>query len=175
MDDVQDQPVGKSTKYSSAAQTTARRLLRRLMAERNIRTTQMATVLGEEAHTIRRALNGSRTITLDEVVLIASLGGYSLDEHLLGGGGATPRSAAVKSGEPLENSLSRVFAAIADLLANNGGMPSSSSFKPLEMSELPDRPERRSKQQPETDTPRRPRGRPRKTSIPPDELPGPQW
>ena len=62
-------------------QELARQLLRRLIAERNLRTATIAHMLNVEAHTLRRMLNGSRAIALDEMVAIANYGGYSLDEH----------------------------------------------------------------------------------------------
>lgn len=98
-------------------QDLARQLLRRLMAERNLRTADASRLLNVETHTLRRMLNGSRAIALDEIVIIANYGGYSLDEqfglhaHKNGSNGGN-RNASVNEG------LGRVFSAIAELLSS---------------------------------------------------------
>ena len=99
---------------------------------------------------------------------------YLLTEEFLGGAPSGVRTSS--SSEPLENSLSRVFAAIADLLANGaGGSAAPRKFEPLESVELPSKPDGRRKEHVDSDTPRRGRGRPRKTPLPVEDLPGPQW
>jgi hypothetical protein len=98
-------------------QELARQLLRRLMAERNLRTTGISKVLNVEAHTVRRMLNGSRAISLDEMVLIANLGGYSLDAQF-SLGGASGNGSATRSNACVNDGLGRVFSAIAELLSS---------------------------------------------------------
>jgi hypothetical protein len=99
-------------------QELARQLLRRLMAERNLRTTGISKVLNVESHTVRRMLNGSRAISLDEMVLIARLGGYSLDAQFgLGGGNGSYATGRSSNNE----GLGRVFQAIAELLSAGAG------------------------------------------------------
>jgi hypothetical protein len=154
-------------------QAIARKMLRRLMAERNVRTTGMGQVLGIESHTIRRMLNGSRNITLEEIVVIATLGGYSLDEYFLAG---SPRvmSQQPSRAENVEGNLSKVFSAIAELLAGNAAEAASA---------LPDNPiwdkvrkvSARQPSQVSSDPSKRGRGRPRKYTAGNDGLPGPQW
>jgi hypothetical protein len=98
-------------------QDLARQLLRRLMAERNMRTTGICQLLNVESHTVRRMLNGSRAISLDELVTIAQLGGYSLDAQFKLGGTATG-AGAKRDSNCVNDSLGKVFAAIADLLSS---------------------------------------------------------
>ena len=97
-------------------QELARQLLRRLMAERNLRTAGIAQLLNVEAHTVRRMLNGSRAIALDEMVDISRLGGYSLDTHF----GLTPSAAMNSTARQgnVNDGLGRVFSAIAELLSS---------------------------------------------------------
>ena len=171
MTEIEEQADEVVTRYSTEPQTQARKLLRRLMAERNIRTTGAAVLLGEEAHTVRRMLNGARAMTLDEMVLIATLGGYSLDEHFLHQ--APPaRVAQANKEEILENNLGRVFAAIADLLTSRN--PNAQPAPSLPTSAFDDPPLRRKAGTATGTAPKRGRGRPRKSSGE-DGLPGPQW
>jgi plasmid maintenance system antidote protein VapI len=96
-------------------QGQARQLLRRLMADRNLRTDGVSQLIGVEPHTLRRMLNGSRAISLDEMVLIAQLGDYSLDQQFkLGGGGSVQNSAQIAD---VNGGLGKVFGAIAELLS----------------------------------------------------------
>jgi hypothetical protein len=162
-------------------QDAARMLLRRLMAERALRTTPASKVLGVETHTLRRMLNGSRAITLQEMITICRLGGYSLDDIFLSGktsgGPATVRS---KSSAGTEESLGRVFSAIAELLTGQ----SVSVGRPEQLPDYaaPPTKERRPYGSRKAETPAEPgepgakrgRGRPRK-NFGPDGLPGPQW
>ena len=147
-------------------------LLRRLMAERNLRTSGAAELLGEEPHTVRRMLNGSRAIALSEIVLIARLGGYSLDEIFLQ---AQRPSAAARQGSS-EESLSKVFGAIADLLsgtvAPNPQPAQSISYVPRPSKAAASDSAHGSQRG--VATGKRGRGRPRK-AVGPDGLPGPQW
>jgi plasmid maintenance system antidote protein VapI len=112
-------------KHGSDVQAQARKMLRRLMADRNMRTTQFASLIGEESHTVRRMLNGSRAITLDDVVKLAVLGAYSLDEAFLQ---REQTSSQVRSApQSVDSNLSRVFSAIAELLspATDAGTPAT--------------------------------------------------
>jgi plasmid maintenance system antidote protein VapI len=112
-------------KHGGEVQAQARTMLRRLMADRNMRTTQFASLIGEESHTVRRMLNGSRAITLDEVVKMAVLGGYSLDEAFLQR--AQTSTQARSAPQSVDSNLSRVFSAIAELLspADDSGAPAT--------------------------------------------------
>jgi hypothetical protein len=166
-------------------QEQARQLLRRLMAELNLRTTGISKVLNVESHTVRRMLNGSRQISLDEMVLMANLGGYSLDEYFLGGARHAGRPSTAGGGRSFEENLGRVFGAIAELLDGSEAAP------PAQARRVPAvRPPRRRRSPAELrgeapaprqasgdpDAPRRGRGRPRKYPLPDErDLPGPQW
>ena len=156
-------------KSATDAQSHARKLVRRLMAERNLRTEEMARLVGLEAHTMRRLLKGIRNVTLDEMILIASIGGFSLDEHFLN----RPASPVASQPAAVENNLSRVFAAIADLLAPNGNTAPASSppSETLFTSRTEAHPKVRSA--PEEGGKRR-RGRPRKYPLEPSGGQGPQ-
>jgi plasmid maintenance system antidote protein VapI len=115
---VQKQSMSTTTTEAVTpdVQAVARQLLRRLIAERNLRTTGISQILGVETHTLRRMLNGSRAIALDEMVLIARLGGYSLDEHF--GLHSNGTSNGGRNSANVNDGLGRVFAAIAELLSS---------------------------------------------------------
>src|SRR4051812_11295737 len=163
--------------YLNSPQVKARTMLRRLMAERNIRVGGVAPLLGHETHTIRRMLNGSRNMALEEVVKIATLGGYSLDEYLLQRPRPAVHQAAAQS-EVVELNLSKVFAAIADLLSTRNAA-SKEELKLADLSKFqhPAREKPPAKPAPAQSSvgTGRPRGRPRKTPLGPDGLPGPRW
>jgi plasmid maintenance system antidote protein VapI len=150
-------------------QELARMLMRRLIAERNLRTSGISHLLGQETHTVRRMLNGQRAISLVEVVLIARLGGYSLDEVFL----QSKRPSTAMRQSSSEESLSKVFGAIADLLSG------TTAVQPPPAQAAPFIP-RTTKKAASTDAGsavpgKRGRGRPRKNQVGPDGLPGPQW
>jgi hypothetical protein len=169
---------------NSPVQERARRLLRRLLAERNLRTGGGAALIGVEDHTLRRMVKGSRAIALGEMVSICKLGGFSLDETFLDGmsgyagglqGSDYPGAASaprLQNRPSTEDSLARVFAAISDLLN-----PPASPVRPSTPTVAEPTPPvngRRKRGPAAAAGAKRGRGRPRK-DFDPGGLPGPQW
>jgi plasmid maintenance system antidote protein VapI len=116
---VQKQSMATTTSEDTVTidiQGLGRQLIRRLMAERNMRTAAVAKLLNVEAHTVRRMLNGSRAIALDELVEVARTGNYSLDE--LYGLSPSPAMQSAARQSNVNDGLGRVFSAIAELLSS---------------------------------------------------------
>jgi hypothetical protein len=100
----------------------ARELVRDLMRERGWRIPRLAKSLGIKEFIVRRWLNGKRRITIEELVQVAQMGGYSLDEAF----GLTP-TAKGKSLAPgafhgeLSRSLATIFLTVGNALAEQHG------------------------------------------------------
>ena len=79
MDDLQITNV-VDEEYTPGPKDPAQELVRELMRERGWRIPRLAKALGIKEFIVRRWLNGKRRITIDELVEVARMGGFSLDE-----------------------------------------------------------------------------------------------